>query len=878
LLDYVSERASDWNAARAVGVESEMELAYSGLHQLCAPMLNLLDRLPPPQREALSTVFGLSSGPPPERFLVGLATLTMMAEVSENKPLLCVVDDAHWLDEATAQVLGFVARRLLAERIALVCVTRSGLGEDVLAGVPQLPISGLSDSDAEALLLENMPGPIDAEVCRQFIAESHGNPLALLELPRTWKPTDFAGGFGFPSEEPVVGKIEGSYGRRLRLLPSETRLLVLAAAADPLGDPVLLSRASALLGLDMECAAPALDAGLLTLGMRVEFSHPLIRSAAYRLAGEVDRHRVHKALAEATDPFTDPDRAAWHRAHATTGPNEEVAVELERSALRAQARGGIAAAAAFLQRSVALTADPAERSERSLAAAEANVRAGRFEAAGRLLATAEAGRLDEFQRARVILWRGQLELTTQYGPAAPLLFQAARRLEQFDLDLARETYLQAWAAAVFAGSDDLPEISLAILALPPLPESPRPPDLLLDGLALIVTDGHATAVPTLQRAANALATIPPEDVVRWGWLAHAASCLVWDIDGMLALPARSIRLIREIGAIARLPLPLAVLGAATAWAGDLPGAASLVVEAKTLAAATGVRFTPLAELRLLALQGREAEAVALIDETIEQARPAETAIALATARWAAAVLFNGLGRYEQAAQAAQKVLSYPFKLYDAVWVLPELVEAAARAGNGELACDALERLAKTTKPSETDFAFGIEARCRALLSEGEIAEEFYREAVERLSRTPVRPELARAHLLYGEWLRREGRRIDGREQLRFAHETFAAIGMEAFAERARRELLATGEKVRKRSAETRDQLTPQEEQIARLARDGYSNPEIGAQLFLSARTVEWHLRKVFAKLGISSRRDLRVVLSADKRANLSENDRDLAEV
>ena len=865
LLAYLANRAEGWQVATAVGVESEMELAYSGLHQLCAPMLNLLDRLPPPQREALATAFGLSSGAAPERFLVGLATLTLLAEVAESQPLLCVVDDAHWLDEASAQTLAFVGRRLLAERIALVCAARTGIGEHVLAGLPDLSVEGLGDSEAWALLLQNILGPVDTAVCQQIVAESHGNPLALLELPRTWIPADLAGGVGLPGDQPVVGKIEASYARRLRLLPAETRLFVLAAAAEPLGDPVLLRRATELIGLDMATATPAVDAGLLKLGLRVEFAHALVRSAAYRLASGADRKRVHGALAEATDPVTDPDRAAWHRAHAATGPNEDVAVELERSAARAQARGGLAAAAAFLQRAVVLTADPATRSERSLVAAEANVRAGRFQAAGRLLETAEGGHLDEFQRARVILWRGQLELTTHYGPAAPLLLKAAKQLEQFDIELARETYLQAWAAAVFAGSNDLPEISRAVQALPALPEDPRPPDLLLDGLALIVTDGHAAAAPKLRRAANALATIPVADVVRWGWLAHAASPLVWDFEGMLAIPARAIRLIREIGAVARLPLPLAVLGAATVWTGDFAGAASLVAEAEALAAATEVRFTPLAALRLVTMQGREAEAVTLIAETIEHARPAGTAIAAATAHWTAAVLYNGLGRYEAAAVSAQQVASYPFRLYDAVWALPELVEAAARTGDTELALDALERLMETTQPCETDFASGIEARCRALLSEGEVADELYREAIQRLSRTRLRPELARAHLLYGEWLRREGRRVDAREQLRFAHEMLSSIGMEAFAERAGRELLATGEKVRKRSAETRDQLTPQEEQIARLARDGLSNPEIAAQLFLSARTVEWHLRKVFAKLGISSRRDLRTVLSEDSR-------------
>jgi DNA-binding CsgD family transcriptional regulator len=865
LLGYLADRVAGWQVARAAGVESEMELAYAGLHQLCAPLLDRLERLPVPQRDALATVFGLSTGPAPDRFLVGLATLTLVAEVAEAQPLVCLVDDAQWLDQASAQILGFVARRLLAERVALVFAARTGVGDDVLTGLPELAIGGLGDRDARALLLDNVPGPLDAAVCDQIVAESHGNPLALLELPRTWNAAALAGGFGLPGNQPVVSRIEQSYVRRLRLLPSDAQLLVLAAAAEPLGDPVLFHRAAATLGLDLAAASPAVDAGLLKVGGRVEFAHPLVRTAAYRSAAADDRHRVHRALAEATDAEADPDRRAWHLSHATPGPGEEVAAELERSAGRAQARGGVAAAAAFLQRAVALTVDPTRRTERALAAAQATLQAGAFDAALGLLATAEAGPLDGFQRARVELLRGHIAFASGLLSDVPrLLLNAARRLEPFDLELSRETYLTAWAAAVGAGhlaeGDILLEICRAVRALPPRQGAPLPLDLLLDGLALLITEGRAAAAATLLRAGRMFAEgdMSVEDTLRWGWLAAAASTAMWDDEGRLAIAARTVQLVRDVGALAQLPVILTVLGTVTLLSGDFAGAAATIAEGDSIAAATGSRVAPHIALRLLALQGREAEASALITATIEQA--GGQSITVTNAHWAAALLYNGLGRYQEAVSAAQQATSNTFEPWISMWALPELVEAAARAGDAELARDALERLAETTQPSGTDWALGVEARSRALLSDGAAADDLYREAIDRLRRTQLRPDFARAHLLYGEWLRRQGRRLDARKQLRTALEMLSTIGMDAFAERARRELVATGEKVRKRSPETREELTAQEEQIARLARDGLSNPEIRGQLFISARTVEWHLRKVFTKLGISSRRQLRIAL------------------
>jgi DNA-binding CsgD family transcriptional regulator len=865
LLGYLTEHAEEFRVANAVGVESEMELPYSGLHQLCGPMFDLVDRLPPAQHDALATVFGVGEGPPPGRFLVGIATLSLLVEAAEQQPLVCIVEDAQWLDQASGQVLGFVARRLLAEPVALVAAARTGIGDDVLGGLPELLVGPLGDSDARALLLENLVGPLDAVVCDQIVAESHGNPLALLEFPRTWSAAELAGGFGLPENHPVAGKIEEGYVRRLRGLPFDTQLLVLAATAEPLGDPVLLHSAAKTLEIDMTAVDAAVDAGLLTIGRRVQFAHPLVRSATYRSALAEDRHRVHRALADATDAEQDADRRAWHRARATSGPDEDVAADLERSAGRAQARGGIAAAAAFLQRAVELTEDPARRSERSVVAAEASFLAGAFDAALQLATMAEAGPLDDFQRARVNLLRGHISLVLGYGgDAAPLLLQAAQQLGPFDIDLARQAYLTAYASgysASYLGQRSVfLEICRAIEALPPPTGSPPAIDLLLRGMARTHLDGRAAAMPMLRLAAEAVAKLPKEDVLRWGWMAPWAAHVAWDPDASSAIYERQAQIVREAGALAELPVYVSSLALDEIWNGDLAGAALLIAESDTVAAATGNQLPPFAALRLAAMRGREAEAGPLIEAVIRQGSTRGQGLAVRVAQWSAAVLYNGLSRYDDAASAAREVTADDIDPYPHMWALSELAEAATRSGETDLARRAVDRLAEVTVPAGTDWALATEARSRALLLDGAAADDLYREAIERFGRTRLRPELARAHLLHGEWLRREGRRLDAREHLRTAYEMFGEIGMEAFAERARRELNATGEKVRKRSPETSDELTPQEEQIARLARDGFSNPEIGAQLFISARTVEWHLRKVFAKLGISSRRQLRTAL------------------
>ena len=869
LLKYLIESASDLTVVRAVGVESDMELAFASLHQLCGPMLEPLPRLPAPQRQALEIVFGLSAGAAPDRFLVGLAVLSLLSEVAEERPLLCVVDDAQWLDHASALTLAFVARRLLAEPVGIVFAAREP-SED-LQHVSELEVRGVRNGDARALLSSAVRFHLDERVRDRIIAETRGNPLALLELPRGLTATQLAGGFGLLGAQALSGRIEESFVRQLQALSDDARRLLLLAAAEPLGDPLLLWRAAEELGIEPTVAGDVEAHGLLAISERVTFRHPLARSAVYRAALMQDRRAAHLALAEATDRDVDPDRRAWHLAATVAGPDEQVALELERSAVRAQTRGGLAAAAAFLQRAVALTGDPARRADRALAAAQANLGAGAFDVAHGLLAAAEAGPLDELGRARVDLLRAEIAFAQKRGSEAPLLLlRAARKLETLDVRLARNTYLDAWAAALFAGhlasaGGSLLDVSRAV-ATAPDPADPLPCDLLLDGLALIFTGGRPAATPVLRRALAAFASpeVSAAEMLRWGWLATRAANFLWDYDCGIEIGMRAVQLARDFGALEVLAAADNAYGQAAAFGGDFATAALLTAEVDAVKEATRTRIPPHAAIAVAGIRGREAEATELIHGVATEATSGGQGTAVQYAHWANSVLKNGQGRYEEALASAVEASQETPELYIAAWALSELIEAATRTGNAELAERALTRLREQTEATGADWALGVHARSRALLSDGEAAEHLYREAIDRLGRTRLRPDFARAHLLYGEWLRRENRRVDARAQLRAAHDLFVRIGMEAFAERAQDELLATGERVRKRTDETRDELTPQERHIARLARDGLSNPEIGAQLFLSPRTVEWHLRKVFTKLGIHSRRELSSALPSSE--------------
>jgi DNA-binding CsgD family transcriptional regulator len=862
LLEYAVEAAREFRIAQTFGVEAEMELPFAAAQQLCSPFFELMERLPPPQHEALGVAFGLSAGPTPNPFLVGLAVLGLLAEATDEQPLVCIVDDAQWLDSASARALAFVAHRLLAEKIALVFATRA-LGE-ALAGLPDLRVEPLSRRDARALLESVLPARLDERVLERIVAETRGNPLALLELPRGLSPNQLAGGFGLPAAVPLSASIEKGYAQRLARLPRNARRLLLVAAADPVGEPALVWRAAERLGIPQSAADNVESEDLLALSPRVAFRHPLVRSAVYGAARLNERRDVHRALAEATDPALDPDRRAWHRAQAASVPDEDVAAELEHSAARAQARGGFAAAAAFLERSSELTPDPARRAQRALVAAQTKFQAGALEDALELLETAESGTVvDDVLRAHAHLLRAQIAFTSRRGNDAPqLLLAAARRLEQLDVDLARGTYLDALSAAMFAGRLATPgagvlEVARTARAAPEPLHPPRAPDLLLDGLATLFTEGYRPAVPTLRQAQTAFGNdMSAAEQLRWLWLADISSVLLWDDVRWETVSERHVQLARETGALGELPLALSQRVYVHLFAGELTTAASMVEQIQAATDAIGSDLAPYGAVGLAALRGREAEAAALIDASRADVAQRGEGIGISILDWAEALLYNGLGRYKEACVAALRVTEYPDDLGSSNWWMLELIEAAVRAGTPELAADTHRRLLEMSQASGTDWVLGLAARSRALLTDGDAAESLYLEAIERLGRTRLAPELARAHLLYGEWLRRRRRRRDARNELRIARDMFAGFGIEAFAERARVELVATGERARKRTGHTIDQLTPQEAQVARLAANGHTNRDIAAQLSISPSTVEYHLRKAFRKLDVKSRTQL----------------------
>jgi DNA-binding CsgD family transcriptional regulator len=867
LLAHLSASAGGCRILRAAGIESEMELAFAALHVLCVPMLDRLGHLPDPQRDALNTAFGRSDGAAPDRFLVGLAVLSLLADAAEEQPLVCIVDDAQWLDRVSAQTLAFVARRLLAERVGLVFALRESGREDELEGLPEVVIEGLPTDDARRLLDATIPGPLDARVRNRILGEAGGNPLALLELPRGRKPIALAGGFGLPGEMPLTSRIEQGFVRQLESFSADARRLLLLAAAEPVGDVTLMWRAAELLAIAPEAAGPAEAAGLVQIAARVRFRHPLVRSAAYGAAPASERRKVHRALAEATDARLDPDRRAWHRARAADGPDEAVASELERSSDRAQARGGLSAASAFLQRAAELTPDPTTRVERSLAAAQAKLEVADTASASELLAAAELGPLDELQRARLERLGGQIAFASHRGrDAPPLLLAAARRLDALGAAMARETYLEAIEAAMFAGrlgtGPDEREVAQAVYASGRV-QTEDATGLLLDALVIRFTEGYAASVPPLSRALRAFGgSDGGEADRRWLWLACRLAQDLWDDELWHLLATRGVRVARETGALHLLPNALNYLAGLNVHSGAFATAAAQIDEVESITQATGHPPLKYAACLLAAARGDSALLRAVAEAPLRSAMTRGEGSALGGYELFTALLHNGQGQYHEALAAAQRACEYEDPIFYG-WALVELIEAGVRSGQPHEAAVALEHLGERTQASGTEWALGIEARCRALLSDDE---SLYSMSVDRLARSRAAVELARSRLLYGEWLRRQNRRLHAREQLRAAHEMFSRMGAEAFAERARRELSATGETVRKRTVDTLDELTAQEAQVARLARDGHSNPEIGAQLFISPRTVEYHLHKVFTKLGISSRKDLRRALPGAEHA------------
>lgn len=864
LLDELAARAGALRVVRVTGVESEIEFAFAALHQLCAPLTQLTPQLPEPQQAALRQAFGADAGPKPDRFLTGLAVLGLLSAASDERPLLFLVDDQQWLDGASAQILAFVARRLGAEPVGMVFATRNPGPE--LAGLSELDIAGLPDHAAGELLSIALDGPVDTRVRDRLIAEARGNPLALLELPRSLSHDQLAGGFG-PPGAPVSHSLEATFGRQLDGLPEPTRRLLALAAADPVGDSALLWTAAGLLGLGADDAVPAIEAELLVIETRVRFRHPLIRSTAYRRVPLSDRQRIHRALAETINPTADPVRRAWHLGHAAVGPDDAVADELRSSAQLVLARGGVAAAASFLERASMLARDVPRRADLALAAAYTKAQAGILVGARELLTAAEAAPLTDSQRAQADLVRAQLAFIANRGnDAAPLLLAAARRLETTEAVRSRDIYLDALLAAIFAGKlavdGGVLEVAEAAATATRGLDAPRPIDLLLEGMCTQHCEGFEKGLPTVREALHLYGKgLGIEQEMRWMFLACVAAAHLWDLDRLTALSQRYVRLARDSGALSELPLALSCRFSSLLFSGRFEDAGAEVDELCAAIEAMGNNMTPYGAISLAAYRGDRSEVHSRGEAMTENALRRGEGVGLTVVAWATALLHNGFGDYEDALRAGLTATEYPGDCTSAGWALPELVEAATRTGNTATAEAALDRLADMTTPSGTDWGLAVEARSRALLSDGAVAEVLYRDAVRLSERAGLRPDLARSHLLYGEWLRRQRRRIDARAQLRHALDLFDDLGMSAFAERARRELAATGEKARRRKLPASTELTAQEAQIARLAREGLSNPEIGARLFISARTVQYHLAKVFTKLGIRSRSQLDAALT-----------------
>jgi DNA-binding CsgD family transcriptional regulator len=824
LLDHVRRTTAGFLVIEASGAEFESELPFAALHQLCMPMLAYVDELP----EALRVAFGLAEGTP-ELFRIGLAALQLLSGAARRQPVLCVIDDAHWLDDASVKALTFLARRIVSEPVAMVFAARHGLDE-----LPGLEVAGLADTDARGLL----PATLDEQVRDRILAEARGNPLALLELPR-------AGGFDLP--DTVPNRIERSFQARLADLPADARLLLTVASAEPTGDPTLLWAAVGKLGIDVGAGGAAEASGLVEFGTRVRFCHPLARSTVYRAADAGQRHTAHRVLADVTDPATDPDRRAWHRAQSSTGPDENVAAELELSASRARARGGVAASAAFLERAAALSLDPAKRVERTLAAVRAKLEAETAEAAAELLSTVDTSGLDAWQHAKADLLRGQIAFVRPNDSDGPAhMLRAARRLAELDPKWSRDCYVDALEMALVVGRVN-GVMDTVVTAAREAPPAPKPPDIL-DALIMVNTEGYRTAVPVLRAV-----VADDESISARPALASVVAAGLWDVDAHTKVTEWIMRSGRASGSQMMLRLGLAQTASGAVYTGNFGTAMSAIAEEEAIADAAGASPLMYPRLHLAGMRGRRKEALEIIETATAAASARGIGQLAANIHWAAAVLSNGLADYPAALTAARQAAAEG-DLFMAGIALPEVVEAAVRCGEHAAAEEALASLTDRTQASDTNWGLGVAAYARGLIT-GE--EDDYREAISRLDDSALVPYHARALLLYGEWLRRQGRRLDARQALRTAHEKLSETGMEAFARRAADELRATGGQARSRSAHTYDELTMQEVHIARLVATGATSKEVAARLFLSPRTIDAHLRNIFRKLGITSRRQLR---------------------
>jgi DNA-binding CsgD family transcriptional regulator len=865
LLDYVVDRAADFLVVHFTGVEPERDLGYAALHRLLTPILHQIERLPAPQRDALNSALGLAAGPPANPFLVGLGTISLAANAARaRKRLLTVIDDAHWIDRESLEALAFWGRRIRAEGIALVFATRDTESASSLAGFDAINIGGLSNDDARTLLAAGAGFGLDRDVVERIVKETGGNPLAIVELAKDLTVDKVVGMAGAPQPLALTERLEEHFAGHVRALPADTQMFLLTVAADASADAALVWRAVTRLGVAREAAEPAEAAGLVVLSSTISYRHPLIRSAVYARARAADRRAVHRALAAATDADTDAERRAWHLAAASMGADEDVAGVLEQVADGAHARGSSSAELALLTRAAELTPDPIRAAKRRLRAADAALLTGAPHQVHLLVSLASTALVDPGDKA----WAKRLEGAAYHReakakPASVILREAAVELIPTAPGLGRQTLMEALEAALLAGdaSDpDLRAIATAALAAPAATASPV--DQLLNAYGVYVRDGFVASVDLLRRAVGAALAAPTLDTpVRWSVLLTCATEMLWDQDLHDKLAERLSQASGEQADLNSMAIPVWAKANSQVWSGHLIAADGVAAQAADIYAAAGESpfSSDLARLLLRALRGEEhmrtdAATVTQVAEGIGNGVAAAMALAALTK------LDLGRSRYADAVDHSVGVFDRDPVVHGS-HILADLVEAAVRVDRIDAADSALARLAERATAVGTEWSLGLLARCRALMAaDAAEVEASYREALERLGATRLTVELGRTHLLYGEWLRRQKRRSDARDQLRLAHDLFDGMGAAAFAKRARDELLATGERVRRRTVDTVRDLTPQESHIADLAAGGDTNPEIAAQLFISASTVEYHMRKVFVKLGITSRRELRHAL------------------
>ncbi|MFE1199546.1 AAA family ATPase [Streptomyces olivaceoviridis] len=865
LLHQASQYAEGFSVLRVEGSEFETDLAFAALHQLCRPLIDGIAQLPGAQRTALEAALALSDESTPHRFRAALAVLSLFAEAAAERPVLCLVDDAHWLDEETLHTLCFVARRVGSERVALVIAARESGKAAMLAPLPSLPIGGLDDSSARSLLSSRVVGPLDPRVCDRIVVEARGNPLALLDLSHSETPERLAGGFAVPSPRPVAMTLEEDYRKRLECLPPDTQLLLLAAAAEPTGDSSLLWRVMHRLGIDASAAEPAQEDGLITIDTRVRFRHPLVRSAAYTFVSGRDRRRVHQALAEETPAAVDPDRRAWHRGQAALAPDEGTAADLHAAANRSRARGGAAAAAAFLTLAASLTPDPGRRATRILEAAQAKHDAGSPSVALDLLRSMTVPADAHTLAARAQSLRAQIAFDSQRDdPSVQLLLRAARNMARLDGEAAARTLVEALAGVVFVGrfapAERRDDITRAAAALPrgTVPEGAL--DTLFRGTITRMLDGHVAAAPLLRKAVRDYGRdVEHRHNVGWLWIVGSAAMDLCDEVAWAALVDRHVRLARRAGALTALQVGLSYQALVHLHTGAFDRASACADEAALIAETIDSPPLSASDLTLDAWRGTDEQVGARLELRLMEAEAAREGRLVTVGHYARAVYLNSIGSYDEAFRSAELAAADDEMGFHA-WITPELVEAAAATGRADRVRSTMADLRDRTVANDTDWARGLELRCKALLADGLGADALFRDAIAHLARSAARAQCARTHLLYGEWLSRiAGRRAEAVTQLHTAHAMLIAMGAHGFALRAKKALKAVGEEPHAIAVPTVDHLTPQERHVARLVATGLTTKEAAAELFVSPRTVDAHLRNIFRKLGIDSRRQLKGV-------------------